>query len=234
MNVPNVDSFGGPGVFTWTHKYLYQVLTTGPDPVAKNSLLKKALQKIQREDFVPDRIKDKAFQDVDLEIESGEIMNKPTLIVEMLELLDIKESGKYLDIGTGSGWLAALLGYATGAQGVVYSMERLESVARGAVRNISKYAELKNVLIIFRDGINGLPEYAPYDGIHVSVAMAEIPVMIKSQLAIGGRLVIPTIQNDVRLIVRVNQNEYRESVHPGYYFDPIKEGVVPLSNRGTG
>jgi len=77
-----------------------------------------------------------------------------------------------------------------------------------------------------------LPEYAPYDGIHVSVAMAEIPVMIKSQLAIGGRLVIPTIQNDVRLIVRVNQNEYRESVHPGYYFDPIKEGVVPLSNKG--
>lgn len=222
----NVDSFGGSGVFTWSHKYLNQVLTTGDDPVVKNPLLKAALMKIQREDFVPEASKDKAFQDIDVQLEDGEVLNKPTLIAEMLELLDIKESGKYLDIGTGSGWLAALLGAATGPKGVVYSMERLESAARAAVNNIRKYPDLQNVFVIFRDGSNGLPEYAPYDGIHVSVAMSEVPVIIKSQLAIGGRLVIPTVQKDVRLIVRISQNEYRESVHAGYYFDPIKEGVV--------
>lgn len=222
----NVDSFGGSGVFAWSHKYLNQVLTTGDDPVVKNPLLKAALMKIQREDFVPEASKDRAFQDIDVQLDDGEVLNKPTLIAEMLELLDIKESGKYLDIGTGSGWLAALLAASTGANGVVYSMERLESVARDAVDNIRKYPDLQNVFVIFRDGSNGLPEYAPYDGIHVSVAMSEIPVIIKSQLAIGGRLVVPTVQKDVRLVVRISQNEYRESVHAGYYFDPIKEGVV--------
>ena len=222
----DIDSFGGSGVFSWTHKYLNQVLTTGDSPVVKNPLLVKALHKIQREDFVPDVHKDKAFQDVDLQIEDGTILNKPTLICEMLELLDIKESGKYLDIGTGTAWLAALLAEAIGPKGVVYSMERIESVARKAVSNIMKYPDLLNLFVIFRDGSNGLPEYATYDGIHLSVAMSQIPVLIKSQLAIGGRLVIPTLQNDIRLIVRINQNEYRESVHEGYYFDPIKEGVV--------
>lgn len=226
MNTYDVDNYGGAGVFTWTHKYLYQVLTSGPTPVVKNALLKKALQKIQRDDFVPETSKDKAFQDIDLEIEKGEYLNKPTLIAEMLELLDIKESGKYLDIGTGSAWLVALLGESIGPKGVVYTMERIESIARNAVANIQKYPELKNVMVIFRDGSNGLPEYAPYDGIHVSVSMNEIPVILKSQLAIGGRMVAPTLQKDIRLIVRLSQNEYRESVHPGYFFDPMKEGVV--------
>ncbi len=221
----DIDSFGGAGVFSWTHKYLNQVLTTGQYPVVKNPLLKKALMKIQREDFVPAVSKDKAFQDVDVLIEDGTILNKPTLICEMLELLDIKESGKYLDIGTGSGWLAALLADAVGPKGVVYTMERVESIARKAVENVRKYPELINLFVIFRDGSNGLPEYSPYDGIHLSVAMAQIPVVIKSQLAIGGRMVIPTLQNDIRLIVRISQNEYRESVHQGYYFDPIKEGI---------
>lgn len=221
----DIDSFGGSGVFSWTHKYLNQVLTTGQYPVVKNPLLKKALLKIQREDFVPTIAKDKAFQDVDVLIEDGTILNKPTLICEMLELLDVKESGKYLDIGTGSGWLSALLAEAVGPSGVVYTMERIESIARKAVQNIRKYPELVNLFVIFRDGSNGLPEYAPYDGIHLSVSMSQIPVVIKSQLAIGGRMVIPTHQNDIRLIVRISQNEYRESVHQGYYFDPIKEGI---------
>jgi protein-L-isoaspartate(D-aspartate) O-methyltransferase len=222
----DIDSFGGSGVFSWTHKYLNQVLTTGQYPVVKNPLLKKALLKIQREDFVPAVAKDKAFQDIDVLIEDGTILNKPTLICEMLELLDIKESGKYLDIGTGSGWLASLIAEAVGPKGVVYTMERIESIARKAVQNIRKYPELVNLFVIFRDGSNGLTEYAPYDGIHMSVAMSQIPVVIKSQLAIGGRMVIPTLQNDIRLIVRVSQNEFRESVHQGYYFDPIKEGIV--------
>ena len=66
MNSIDIDSYGGSGVFTWTHKYLNQVLTSGPDPVVKNPLLKKALLKIQREDFVPDNHKDKAFQDIEV------------------------------------------------------------------------------------------------------------------------------------------------------------------------
>lgn len=229
----NMDDFGSAGVFTWTHKYLNQVLTTGEDPVIKNPLLKTAFMRVQREDFIPEKSKDSAFQDIDIQLEGGEILNKPTLIAEMLELLDIKESGKYLDIGTGSGWLASLLGVATGPRGVVYSMERLESVARKAVDNIGKYPDLRNVLVVFRDGSNGLPEYAPYDGIHLSVAMSNVPVGIKSQLAIGGRMVVPTVQKDVRLIVRISQNEYRESVHAGYYFDSIKEGVVMANPMPT-
>ena len=226
----NIDTYGGSSVFTWSHKYLYQVLTSGDDPVVKNPLLKKALLNVQREDFVPENQKGNAFQDLDVQLDQGSVLNKPTLIAEMLELLNIKESGKYLDVGTGSGWLAALLGYAVGSKGVVYSMERLESVAKQAVNNIKQYSELNNVLVIFRDGTSGLPEYAPYDGIHMSIAMSEIPVIIKSQLAIGGRLVIPTVQKDVRLIVRISQTEYRESVHPGYYFDPAKEGVIFAEN----
>lgn len=230
MDDINIEQYGTSAVYSWTHKYLYQVLTSGNDPVVKNPYLKKALLHIQRDDFVPDIYKDKAFQDIDIELEKGELMNKPTLILEMLELLDIKQGGKYLDIGTGSGWLAALIGHAVGPSGVVYTMERIESIARMAAANLKKYPALQNVLVIFRDGRNGLTEYAPYDGIHVSGKMEEIPEVIKSQLAIGGKLVIPTDNNDVRLVVKVSDNEFRESVHKGYYFDPIKEGVVPRGN----
>ena len=227
MDERELEQYGGSSVLTWNHKYLCQVLTSGKDPLVKNPYLREAIYRIQRDDFVPEHEKEKAFQDIDLELEKGEIINKPTLIVEMLELLDIKKGGRYLDIGTGSGWLAALLGYAVGEKGVVYTMERIESIARMAVTNIRKYPELNNVLVIFRDGINGLKEYAPYDGIHIAGSMSSVPEIIKSQLAIGGKLVVPTIENDVHLIVRINEHEFRESVHKGYYFDPIKEGIVP-------
>lgn len=227
MDDRQIDLYGGSSVLTWSHKYLCQVLTSGKDPLVKNPYLKEAVYRIQRDDFVSEKEKDKAFQDVDIEIEQGEVLNKPTLIVEMLELLDIKKGGRYLDIGTGSGWLAALLGYAVGEKGVVYSLERIESIARMAFSNLRKYPELRNVMVIFRDGSNGLREYAPYDGIHISGSMSQIPQIIKAQLAIGGKLVVPTIENDVRVIVRVNENEFRESVHRGYYFDPLKEGILP-------
>lgn len=224
-NIANIDAYGGSNVFSWTHSHLYTVLTSGSHPIVKNELLKNALKKIQRDDFVHEAHAGIAFQDSDVHINKGEILNKPTVVAHMLELLQLKEAGRYLDIGTGSGWLAALIGEAIGPQGTCYTMERIESIARTAALNLKKYPELRNVVVIHRDGSNGLPEYAPYDGIHCAVAFDEVPVILKKQLKLGGKLVIPKTDNKLHLIIRISEEEYRETVHEGFFFDPIKEGV---------
>mgnify|MGYP005698771459 CR=1 FL=1 len=224
-NISNIDSYGGSNVFSWSHGHLYTVLTSGSNPIVRNALLKKALKKVQRDDFVHDAHSGIAFQDTEVHIHKGETLTKPTVVAQMLELLHLKEGGRYLDIGTGSGWLASLIGEAIGPKGTCYTIERIESIARSAALNLKKYPELNNVVVIHRDGSNGLPEYAPYDGIHLSIAFKEVPEILKKQLKLGGKLVIPRVNNQLHQIIRISEDEYRETVHEGYFFDEMKEGV---------
>lgn len=224
-NISNIDAYGGANVFSWSHSHLYTVLTSGANPIVKNPLLRKALKRIQRDDFVHEAHTGIAFQDTEVHIHKGETLTKPTVVAQMLELLHLKEGGRYLDIGTGSGWLASLVGEAIGPTGSCYTIERIESIARNAALNLKKYPELKNVVVIHRDGSNGLPEYAPYDGIHLSIAFDEVPDILKKQLKLGGKLVIPKTDNKLHQIIRISEDEFRESTHEGYFFEQFKEGV---------
>ncbi len=221
----DIDAYGGAGVFKWTHEHLLRVLTTGEKPIVTNKLLIKALQFVDRIDFVPEELREQAYTDHELEIGYGEKLNQPTVVARMLELLDIDLDGNYLDIGTGSGWVACLLAAATGERGHVYSLERIQFLIDIARMNVRKYPELTNIEIVFRDGSKGLEDFAPFDGIHISAAFAEVPEVIKQQLRIGGKAVVPTHNDEIVVVERIAKNEFKETIHPGFFFGKVLDGV---------
>lgn len=222
----DLDQFGGANVFHWDHEHLVRVLTSGNSAVVTNMYLKNAIRKVRRDDFVPEEKQFDAFKDSDIELGYDEQLDKPTVVAKMLDLLKPKLGGRYLDVGTGSGWAAALLGFASGEDGDVITVERRQFMVDLARYNLAKYPNLKNVKIIFADGSKGIPDFAPYDGIHVAAAFEQIPPELIHQLKIRGRLVAPTLDNDIRLIERVAEDEYDETSYEGFYFKPIAQGVV--------
>lgn len=221
----NLDKFGSYNAFKWTHDYLMQVLSTGKNPILKKQNLLTAFRTIKREDFVPEALKASAYEDKDLNIGYGCILNKPTVIAEMLSFLEPVWGGNYLDIGTGSGYIAALLGVAAGENGKVYSLERVQFLADIAKLNIAKYPEIKNVTVYLRDGAVGLKEHAPFDGIHAAVAFEKVPEFISNQLKIGGKLICPTVEDDIRIVERTGESAFKESVVKGYFFDDVLSGI---------
>jgi len=221
----NLDKFGSYNTFKWTHEYLIQVLTTGKSPILKKQNLMTAFKTIKREDFVPVNMKESAYEDKDINVGYGCLLNKPTVIAEMLSLMEPAWNGTYLDIGTGSGYIAALLGIAAGENGKVYSLERVQFLVDLATINLAKYPNIKNVNIFLKDGSVGLKEKAPYDGIHISVAFEKVPETISNQLKIGGKLICPTVDDDIRVVERIAENQFKEIVVKGYFFDDVLSGI---------
>ena len=80
--------------------------------------------------------------------------------------------------------------------------------------------------IVFRDGSQGLPDLAPYDGIHISASLPKVPEIFKNQLRVGARLVAPTEEKDIRLVERISTREFKETIKKGYFFDTMKEGIA--------
>ncbi|MBN1331970.1 protein-L-isoaspartate O-methyltransferase [Candidatus Dojkabacteria bacterium] len=220
------DQFGSHKLYTWTHAHLVNVLCGGADPILKDPFLINAFKNIDRADFVPENLKGEAYSDKPLEIGYGQTISQPTTVAKMLSLLRPREGKKYLDIGAGSGYAAALLAYIAGDAGKVFAIERNQYLADMARLNISKYPNLSpRVEVIFKDGSKGLVEKAPYDFIHAAAAFDSIPLEIRNQLAIGGRMIAPTSKDDIRLIERVSPTEFDERIIPGYLFVPIIEGI---------
>lgn len=217
--------FGTASPFSWSHDYLFSVLTSGKNKIIKANNLVSAFKMIDRADFVPTQFKEVAYNDVEISLGHNEYLDKPTVIAQILQLLKPKEAGKYLDIGAGSGYVAALLGVAVGSEGKVLSIERKQFLADIARININKYPFLENVEIVFRDGSLGLDSEAPYDGIHISAAYDEVPQKILLQLKVGGRLIAPTIDNNLHVYERTSANEFQETIHKAYFFDTIQPGI---------
>lgn len=212
--------------FIWDHKYLYYLLCESKSRIVNNPNLQKAFSEIDRIDFIPNSEKDNAYYDKDILLGWDEYIDRPTTTALMLQLLDIKKGGRYLDIGTGSGYVTALISSAIGKRGTIITIERNQYITEVARINLSKYPFLKNYELIFADGKNGYANKAPYDGIHVSASYEEIPDSIKGQLKIGGKLVAPTSNNNLVLLERESVNSFKESLHKNYFFAKIKEGIV--------
>jgi len=220
----NLDNYGTSNIFKWDHDYLIKVLTTGYNRIVKNPRLVKALKKIKREDFVSKEFKETIYSDIELDIGYGQKINRPTTVAYMLELLNPKVGGRVLEIGTGSGWTAALLAIMVGNLGIVYTIERLQYLIDIARTNIEKY-KLNNIEFVFRDGSNGLPERAPFDAIYTSVAFDRVPERIKDQLNIKGHMIVPTTDNNLTLITRESKDKWNEKIFPGTIFDKIETGI---------
>ena len=146
-----------------------------------------AMETIPRERFVPPDAQAQAYEDVPLAIGFNQTISQPYIVAYMTEVLDVRDSHRVLEIGTGSAYQAAVLGKLAREVWTVEIVPELAAAAAGQLRNLG----LINVHVRLGDGSSGWPEQAPFDRIMVTAAPDEIPGPLVEQLAVGGRLVIP-------------------------------------------
>jgi protein-L-isoaspartate(D-aspartate) O-methyltransferase len=157
-----------------------------------------AIATVPRDRFVPADLQAEAWENIPLPIGSGQTISQPLVVARMCELLELDGSETVLDVGTGSGYHAALLARLARH---VYSIEVHNSLSERAAENL-RAAGVENVTLVVGDGSRGLPEAAPYQAINVAAAAGgEIPQALFDQLAVGGRLVAPVEDGDQRLVV---------------------------------
>lgn len=188
----------------------------------KSSAVIRAFQKVDRADFVGPETLAEAYANYPLPIGYGQTISQPATVAFMLELLEAQVGEKILDVGCGSGWQTALLAELVGSKGQVIGLEIKDELVNLAQNNLSKY-DYHNIKLVQGNGWQGLPEKAPFDKIIVAAAASKVPQSLKEQLKIGGRLVIPVGQDiqDIVVIDRINQNDFKEKYYPGFVFVPL-------------
>ena len=153
-----------------------------------------AMAKVPRHQFAPERYRDQAYQDHPLPIGEGQTISQPYIVALMLEALELLPTDRVLEIGTGSGYVTALLAELS-AQ--VISIERHQSLAESA-RTLLAALGYSNARVVTGDGTRGFPEAAPCDAIIVSAAALAVPPALVAQLAEGGRMIIPVGADDAQ------------------------------------
>ncbi len=148
----------------------------------------RAFEAVPREEFVPPHLKKYAYHDTALPIGHGQTISQPYTIAVMLEMLRLKEGLRVLEVGTGSGYTAALIYEITHSP--VYTLEIICRLAEEAEKRLNRLG-YREIYVFCRDGKAGLPEYAPYDRIIIHAATPEIPNPLVEQLKEGGILVAP-------------------------------------------
>ncbi len=144
------------------------------------------LAEVKRENFVPPAYRNLAFADLEIPLGEGQAMLPPRVEARLLQELGIRKTDRVLEIGTGSGYMAALL--AARAEHVT-SLESRPALAAAARENLQQ-AGCANVTVEVADGLNGWPQRAPFDAILVSGALPEVPAALLKQLRVGGRLAV--------------------------------------------
>ena len=155
-----------------------------------------ALRRVPRHQFVPEGLRYRAYQDRPLPIGHGQTISQPYVVAFMTELADVRRGAKVLEIGTGSGYQAAVLAE-LGAR--LFSIEIVGPLARQARDRLKRLGYRVNVR--HGDGYAGWPEEAPFDVIMLTAAPPEIPVALKDQLKVGGRLIAPVGRTHQELVV---------------------------------
>lgn len=183
----------------------------------------RAMREVPRHCFVPSHLRPQAYRDGPLPIGHGQTISQPYIVALMSELLALKPDQRVLEIGTGSGYQAAVLAH-MGAQ--VYSIEIVEPLAQKA-KTVIQQLDYHNVYIKIGDGYKGWPRKAPFDGIIVTCAPSHIPEPLKDQLAEGGRMVIPVgkVYGVQRLILlRKIKGQIKEEKNIAVRFVPMIDG----------
>jgi len=153
--------------------------------------VEQAMRRVPREAFVPNEIAGEAYIDSPLPIGEGQTISAPHMVAIMAENLDLAPGMKVLEIGAGSGYHAAVCADIVGPQGHVYTVERIQSLVKFAQDNLRRAGYSEIVTVVLGDGSNGLPEHAPYERIFVAAGAPSIPEPLTSQLADGGKLLVP-------------------------------------------
>ena len=180
---------------------------------------------IPREDFVPPEVRGTAYQDDPLPIAYGQTISQPYMTAFMAELLQLTGRETVLEVGSGSGYAAAVLGALAGQ---VVTVELVPELAAYARHNLEQTGRERNVLVICGDGSRGYPALAPYDAISVAAAAPEVPHALLQQLADPGRLVIPIGDRDDQelRVIRKRAGKLESTVATHCRFVPL------LGNEG--
>jgi protein-L-isoaspartate(D-aspartate) O-methyltransferase len=157
-------------------------------PAISDERVLAAIASIPREVFIPERERSRAYENVALPIACGQTISQPLVVARMIEMLAPRATDRVLDVGTGSGYHAALLALLADH---VWTIERHAALSETAKRAIAEL-ELDNISFFVGDGSQGLPAHAPFDAINVAAATGDaLPTVLEQQLAEGGRLVAP-------------------------------------------
>jgi protein-L-isoaspartate(D-aspartate) O-methyltransferase len=162
----------------------------------------RAIERIPRELFVDDAFSEHAYQDIALPIECGQTISQPFVVATMTEKLDLKPTHKVLEIGTGSGYQAAILSQLCRR---VYSVERWRELQKAAEARLARL-KIANVTTIIGDGWLGWPPQAPFDRIIVTAAALDAPAALLDQLRESGRMIIPLGETrDTQSLVQIDK-----------------------------
>jgi len=184
----------------------------------------RAINTVPRHDFMDPAFLDHAYTDKAFPISSGQTISQPYTVAVQTSLLKVKKRDKILEIGTGSGYQAAILAE-MGAK--VYTIERYRELYLKSQRILTMLGY--NADFFFGDGYEGKPQYGPFDGIIITAATSEVPAKLPPQLKIGGRLVVPlgnSTSQVMTLVVRTGEDSYEYSSHGSFAFVPMLKGTV--------
>lgn len=210
---------------TYRHKGMRRKLV---DVVAqkgiKDTRILEAMELLPRHFFLDKAFEELAYEDKAFPIGSEQTISQPFTVAYQTQLLEVKPREKILEVGTGSGYQAAILAM-LGAR--VFSIERQEPLFHSA-KKILRELGLESIRCRLGDGWKGLREFAPFDKIIVTAGAEEVPQKLKQQLKIGGILVIPVGVKAQKMfkIIRLSKEEFSEEVLDTFRFVPMLKGVV--------
>ena len=209
---------------TYKHKGLRrQLIESLRQKGIRDERVLAAMEVLPRHFFLDDAFAEWAYTDKPFQIGKGQTISQPYTVAYQTELLEIKKRDKVLEVGTGSGYQAAILGI-LGAR--VFTVERHEQLYEKA-RKLLQELKLTNIRCFHRDGFNGLPEFAPFSKILVTAGAAEIPQALLDQLEVGGSLVIPVgkkVQTMYR-ITRTGTDQFTREKFNTFRFVPFLKGL---------
>ncbi|MCA9393964.1 MAG: protein-L-isoaspartate(D-aspartate) O-methyltransferase [Candidatus Omnitrophica bacterium] len=188
----------------------------------ENTRVLAAMRKVRRHEYVPKAVRDRAYSDGPLPIGHGQTISQPYIVAVMTQVLEPKDNDKVLEIGTGSGYQAAVLAEIVDH---VYTIEIVGPLADEARAHLKKQG-YTNITVRRGDGYLGWPEHAPFDKIIVTAAPPEVPPRLVEQLKVGGRMVLPVGEGYQQLIVltKTDQGVVSESLFP-VRFVPMVPGL---------
>ena len=188
--------------------------------LVKSKRVLDALAKVPRENFVLEKYRELAYLDEPLPLLAGQTISQPTTVAIMTDSLNVKPGQKVLEVGTGSGYQAAILAELVGPKGKVFTVERIKALVQFAKKNLKRY---KNVKVIYTDGTKGYTKAAPYDRIIVTACAAQLPDILFAQLKEKGIMVIP-IEDKMYRITKIRGKPKFEDL--GWFvFVPLLSGT---------